>query len=194
MSTESQLREKPRKIEALFAGAGTMATIGGGGGAGTGAGASHQTRSQGCSCRDAILDARPVVAPSISRVMPALRVEPLSFSSATAHRHGPGAARLRRSGSLARVRPSSSVSLALRCVQPQAERGPDRQSQSESGQALSQWAFSAILIMGSRGIFLRPRGSRATRPAIKSRPRCSGATTPAMKRRTHSPSRLTSSG
>src|SRR5579864_6440063 len=72
-------------------------TIGGRGSTGTGAGASLGTRPEGSAGRDAILDARPMVAPSISRTMPALRVEPLSSSSAkTQHRHGPGAAGLRR--------------------------------------------------------------------------------------------------
>src|SRR6202030_1763678 len=79
-------------------------TVGGGGGAGTGSGASHRTRSEGSGDRDAVFAARPMVAPSVSRSMPALRLESLSSLSATAqHRHGPGAEGLHRSGSMARV-------------------------------------------------------------------------------------------
>jgi hypothetical protein len=88
MSTESQLREKLRKIEALFAGAGT-----------TGERLAAEAALERVRARLSELGQKdppvetqfsmpPMVALSISRTIPALRVEPLSSSSATAqHRH-----------------------------------------------------------------------------------------------------------
>src|SRR5713101_5530716 len=77
---------------------------GGGGGAGTRARASGRTRPAGSADRDAVLDAGPMVTPSVSCPVPALRVAALSLSSATAqHRHGPRAEGLYRSGSVAGV-------------------------------------------------------------------------------------------
>src|SRR5258708_40091377 len=90
MSTESQLREKLRKIEALFAGAGTA------GERIAAEAALERVRErlaelgrQDPSIEMPVLDAGSMVAPFVSRLVPALWHEALSLLSAAAqHRHG----------------------------------------------------------------------------------------------------------
>jgi hypothetical protein len=105
MSIESQLREKLRKIEALFAGAGTAgerlaAEV-----------ALQRVRErltelgrQDLSIEMQFLDAGSTVTPSVSRLVPALRHEALSLLSAAAqHGHGSRTQTVPRSSSVAGV-------------------------------------------------------------------------------------------
>src|ERR1700733_6622057 len=105
MATESQLREKLRKIEALFAGAGTE-------GERFAAEAAlervrerlKEIRSARTVHRDEVLDAGSMVAPSVSRAVPALWHEALSLlSTAAQHGHAARPQTVPRSSSVAGI-------------------------------------------------------------------------------------------